>query len=118
MRWKRSKDKHKINEKLECFYKSLFTEKAEFQKEDINAYLSQVNFPILTEEQSQTCDSPITESELPNALKSTPNNKSPGNHSLTKEFYETLLEEIKISLCNSATKSYQNGHCVHHKNKL
>ena len=118
MRWKRSNDKHKINQKLECFYKSLFTEKSEFQEEDVNAYLSQVNFPILTEEPSQTCDSPITESELPNALKSMPNNKSPGKDSLTKEFYEMLLEEIKISFCNSVTKSHLHGNCVHHKNKL
>ena len=38
-----------------------------------------------------------------------PNNKSPGNAGLTKEFYETFWEEIKIPLCNSITKSYQNG---------
>ena len=37
-----------------------------------------------------------------------PNNKSPGNDGLTKEFYETFWQEI-ISLCNSITKSYQNG---------
>ena len=65
-------DKNKINQELECFYKNLFTEKSEFQKEDINAYLSQINITILTEEQSQTCECPITESELLNALKSMP----------------------------------------------
>ena len=94
--------------KLECFYKNLVTEKSEFQKEDINAYLSQINIPILAEEQSQTCEGPITESELLNSLKGMPNNKSPGNDGLTKEFYETFWEEIKIPLCNSITKSYQN----------
>ena len=40
------------------------------------------------EEQSQTCKGPITESELLNALKSMPNNKSPENDGLTKEFQE------------------------------
>ena len=65
-------DKNKINQELECFYKNLFTEKLEFQKEDINAYLSQINITILTEEQPQTCECPITESELLNALKSMP----------------------------------------------
>ena len=40
--------------KFNAFTK-IFTEKSEFQKEDINAYLSQINIPILTEEQSQTC---------------------------------------------------------------
>ena len=38
-----------------------------------------------------------------------PNNKSPGNDGLSKKFYETFWEEIKIPLCNSITKLYQNG---------
>ena len=38
-----------------------------------------------------------------------PNNKSPGNDGLTKEFYETFWEEIKTLFCNSIKKSYQNG---------
>ena len=36
-------------------------------------------------------------------------NKWSGNDGLTKEFYETFSEEIKIPLCNSITKSLQNG---------
>ena len=63
-------DKHKINQELECFYKNLLTESSEFQKENINAYLTQINIPILTEEQSQNCECPVTESELLNAPKS------------------------------------------------
>ena len=94
---------------MNFFYKNLFTEKSEFQNEDINAYLSQINILILTKEQSQTCEGPITEYELLNALKSMPNNKSPGNDDLTKEFYETFWEEIKIPLRNIITISYQNG---------
>ena len=38
-----------------------------------------------------------------------PYNKSPGNDGLTKEFQETFWEEIKIPLCDSITRSYQNG---------
>ena len=56
-------DKHKINQELECIYENLFTEKKEFQKEYTNVYLSQINIPTLTEEQSQTCQGPIIESE-------------------------------------------------------
>ena len=98
----------KLIKKFNAFTK-IFTEKSEFQKEDINAYLSQINIPILTEEQSQTCKGPITESELLNVHKSIPNNKSPGYDDLTKAFYETFWEEIKIPLCNSVTKPYENG---------
>ena len=99
-------DKNNINQEFDCLYKNFFTEKSKFQKEDINAYLRQINISILMEEQSQTCESPITESELLNALKSISNNKSPGDDGLTKESYETFWEEVKISLCNSITKSY------------
>ena len=102
-------DKHKINQELECFYRNLFTEKSEFQKEDINAHVSQTNILILTEEHSQSCEGPITESGLLDALKCMPNNKSPGNDGLTKEFCERFWEEIKIPLCKNKTKSYQNG---------
>ena len=84
-------DKHKINQELKCFYKNLFTEKSASQKEDMNTYLSQINIPI----QSQTCEGPITESELLNSLKIMPNNKSFGNDGLIKEIYKTFREEIK-----------------------
>ena len=66
------------------FLQKIFTEKSEFQKEDINVYLSQMNISILKEEQPQTCEGPITESELLNVLKSMPNNESPRNDGLTK----------------------------------
>ena len=65
--------------------------------------------PILTEEQPQTCEGPITEFELLNTLKIMPNNKWPGNDGLPKEFYETFWEEIKIPVCNNITESYPNG---------
>ena len=52
-------EKHRINQELECFYKNLFTENSEFQKEDMNAYHSQINIPILAEEQSQICEDSI-----------------------------------------------------------
>ena len=52
-------DKHKTKQELECFYKNLFTEKSEFQKEHINAYLNQINIPILKEEQPH-CEGAIT----------------------------------------------------------
>ena len=77
---------------------NVFTKKLKFQKGDIHPYLSQINIPILLEEQSQACEGPITESEILNALKSMPNNKSAGNNGCTKEFYETVWEEMKI-LC-------------------
>ena len=60
-------------------------------------------------EHSQTCEGPITESELLNALKVMSTNKSPGTDGLRKEFYETCWEDKNEPLCESMTKPYQNG---------
>ena len=85
----------------------MLLQKSFYQKIRISSvYLSQINISILTEDQSQTCEGPTTESELLNALKIIPNNKSPGNNSITKKFYGHFWEEIKKPLCNSITKSY------------
>ena len=75
---------HKINQELECFLQNTLYWKIRISKEDINVYLSQINLPILIEEQSQTCEAPITQSELLNVLKSVQNNKSSGNDCPTK----------------------------------
>ena len=42
------------------------------------------NFPQLSTEQSLECEKDITEKELLEALKSMPNDKSPGNDCLSK----------------------------------
>ena len=47
----------------------------------------------------------ITEDNLLVALKSMPNNKTPGNNGLPKEFYETFWEDIKNVFINSLKRS-------------
>ena len=83
-------DKNQINHQLHHFNKTLFTGTLQTQNENITAYLNQISIPVLTEEQPQACKGPILENELLKALKNMSNNKSPGNDSLTKEFYETF----------------------------
>ena len=99
-------DKNQIIYQLHHFYKTLFTEKLQIQNEDITAYLNQKSIPVLTGEQSQTCEGPISENELLKTLKNMSNNKSDGNDGLTKEFYERFWEELKKPLCASITKAF------------
>ena len=54
--------------------------------------------PQLSTKQSLKCEKCITEKELFEALKSMPNDKSPGNDGLTKEFFETFWSEVKKNL--------------------
>ena len=43
------------------------------------------------------------------ALKKMPNNKSPGNYRITKDFYEALLDDRKASLLCSVDKAFKVG---------
>ena len=106
-------DKNQINHQFHHFYETLFTEKLQTQNEDITAYLNQISIPVLTGEQSQTCESLISENELLKGLKNMSNNKSPGNDGLTKEFYETFWEDLKKPLCASITKAFHRGELSH-----
>ena len=85
-----------INNELYLHYKNLFNERQNLSEHDINNFLNRVSkFPQLCTEQSHECEKFITEKELYEALKSMPNDKSPGNDGLTKEFFETFWSEVK-----------------------
>ena len=61
-----------------------------------NNFLNTVsNFPQLFTGQSLKCEKSITEKELFEASKSMPNDKSPGNDGLTKEYFEIFWSDVK-----------------------
>ena len=81
-----------INKELYLYYKNLFNKRQHLPEHDINNFLNKVsNFPQLSTEQSLECEKNISEKELLEALKSMPNDKSPGNDGLTKEFFRNIL---------------------------
>ena len=85
-----------INKELYWYYKNLFNERRHLTEHVIDNVLNTVsNFPQLSTEQSLECEKDITEKELFETLKGIPNDKSPGNNSLTKEFVETFWPEVK-----------------------
>ena len=102
-------DEKEINTKLFKFYKTLFEPKINVSNELIQDYLNRIEIPILTKEQSQKCEGVITEEELLKALKKLPNNKSPGNDGITKEFYEAFWDDLKTPLLLSVNKAFKIG---------
>ena len=66
-----------------------------------------MSLPKLDNQKALSCEGPITETELLNALKSMSNDKSPGNDGLMKEFYETFWNEIKNTLISSIQRSFE-----------
>ena len=85
-----------INNELYLYYKNLFNERQHLSEHDINNFLNGVSkFPQLSTEESLECEKCITEKELFESSKSMPNDKSPGNDGLTKEYFETFWSEVK-----------------------
>ena len=83
-----------INNELYLYYKNLFNERQHLSEHDINNLNGVSKFSQLYTEQSLKCEKCITEKELFEALKSMPNDKSPGNDGLTKGFFETFWLEV------------------------
>ena len=57
-----------------------------------------IDLPFLTNEQRDFCQIELGAKQLFNALKSMPNNKTPGNDELSLEFYEAFWNELKHPL--------------------
>ena len=85
---------------IQLFYKKLLTENLSISKENVITLLESLPVPKLQKEQVIKCEGEITEPELLKSLKSMKNDKSPGNHGLTKGFYETFWEEIETPFSN------------------
>ena len=58
-------------------------------------YLKNISLPKLTKELREQCHGEITKNEVKNAPKNMDCNKTPGNDSLTSEFYKVLWPELK-----------------------
>ena len=84
----------------------MYKETLSFSSNNLETYLNAISFPKLTREKSKTLDGAITEKELLIALQSMENNKSPGNDGLTKEFYITFWNEVKLLLLLAIEKAY------------
>ena len=72
-----------------------------------NTLLESIALPSVTNDQKVVCKNDLTDKKLFDLLKGIPNNKSPGNDGLTKEFYEMFWDELKDSFINSIKLAYQ-----------
>ena len=95
----------KINYHIYSFFNYLCKETFSFSNGNLETYLNTISFPKLTKENSETLDGGTTEKELLIALESMENNKS-GNDGLTKEFYITFWNELKMPLLLAIEKAH------------
>ena len=77
------------------FYKNLFKNNIKKTLSEQTNFLNTLQIPKLSDNDCLLCEGELFESELYDALKNMPNNKSPGNGGLTKEFFLSFWDDIK-----------------------
>ena len=89
-------DQLKIQHELRMFYEQLFKKTICNANSKIVSFLDNISLPVINNDFFNLCENDLTENELLITLKSMQNKKkAPDNDGLTKEFYETFLNEIK-----------------------
>ena len=88
-------DQSKTNDETKIFFKEVFQYYQSKPFKNLTNILNSIDLPCLAIEQKGFCETELREDELCNALKSMPNNKTPGNDGLSKEFYEAFWNELK-----------------------
>ena len=64
-------------------------------EESIQSFLDKVSFSKLNDDQALECEGIIKENEMLKALSSMDNDKTPGNDSITEEFYVNFGSFLK-----------------------
>ena len=94
------------------FYEHLYTSEKEIidtETSDIATFLNNVEVSKLSEQDMLKCEGELKEYELLNALKNTPNNKSPGSDGYPAEFYKIFWTRCKDFLLNALNAAYNKG---------
>ena len=73
-------------------------------------FLRNLNIRKLPEEKSKRFEEDLTEKDLCHSQKSMKSNKSPDKNGLTKEFYETIWNELIQIFVDSVLENKEKGH--------
>ena len=95
-----------INKNLHSFYQNLFSKNNDISRQKVLPYLQDKNLPKLNDDQCALWKKGITEEEVKHELNKMEINKSPGNDGLTKEFYETFWDYVKVPLLLSFNMAF------------
>ncbi len=96
-----------ILEKQKEFYENLYKESDLANNDELINSIG--DHPKLTTDEKNKINNIITEKEILNALKASPNNKSPGEDGLPSEFYKVFWNDIKIHLVSCYKLAFEMG---------
>ena len=98
-----------IERKILDFYSNLYQLKSNLLPSCIDNFLQSIDLPKLKEQETKNLEQPLSAKEFQSALRNMPNEKSPGNDGLTKEFYETFWDDIKRPLTLNFQQALKKG---------
>ena len=97
-----------ILQEQEKFYKSLYASTVSLDP-STNNFTSNPEIPKLDNMEKEMCDLELTLTEIGQALKDLPNDKTPGNDGFSTNFYKFFWPNIKDLLFKSIKYSFHSG---------
>ena len=85
-------DNPEIQRIIREYYEQLYANKMD-NLEEMNRFLEKVNLQRLNQEENETLNNPITNTEIETEIKTLPKYKSPGPDRFIGEFHQTFREE-------------------------
>ena len=89
------------------YYEQLYTNKMD-NLEEMDRYLGKISLPRPNQEEAESMNSPITNTEI-KVIKNFPKNKSPGPDGFTGEFYQAFKEKLMNVFLKLFQKTEEKG---------
>lgn len=87
------------------YYQTLYSSRVAYTPSELDSYLGDIDFPILTGMYREKLDVPITVKEVQRALGSIQVEKTPGWDGISVEFYKAYADELVPQLHSVMVKS-------------
>ena len=96
---------------IKSYYKDLYTKDSTITntEEKLKDFLTNIDHPVLTEEEKNYCDTDITIEQLGYALSKLNNDSAPGSDGLSVPLYKVLWKYLKQPLFESIKASLSKG---------
>ena len=91
------------------FFKQRYKNNYDFQEETANDFTRNINVPKISEEQKESLEGQINDSEISIALKKMKNGSSPGSDGISTGFLKFFWIKIKIIVLKAINSAYSNG---------
>lgn len=98
-----------INKVFLTFYKKLYESEVVYDKQKCDNFFSKCNLPVLTPDQQEGLDSPISVEEVKKAISLMRTGKSPGLDGFPSEYYKKFIDKLAPILTEVYKESLSLG---------